>query len=403
MAAFEELHLIAPDRGGPHAARLERGRRAHARGGADRRARPQSRPRAPAVPGRRHARARGHAEPPRATAARAPARAGRPARRVGPRRPPGLGRVGAPRPGGARHLARHAAASWRTRWTCSSRRRRRRSPSSGAARSGPTRSPRCCWPGRRRGRRRRASSPLMQDLDKEAQRIVLTSRAGAGGGHGRALRPARAHDRRAGAEGRAGGPVRTVGVPWGRRVAGLQRPDGAARSDVAGGVDGGPGRHEAIAAAAGARASPRDGWSPATRPRRRRSSPSTCRRAERLRAAARRGRGGAAGASGHGALRRADRAAPPAAPAARVRSTRRRPRRPRGAARSSRALETGTPDRALLTLAPLFERHDPAAVAAALYELWTDRRRRRRAGRRCRTFPATAGCTWESARRTAPR
>jgi hypothetical protein len=36
-----------------------------------------------------------------------------------------------------------------------------------------------------------------------------------------------------------------------------------------------------------------------------------------------------------------------------------------------RALETGTPDRALLTLAPLFERHDPTAVAAALYELWT--------------------------------
>jgi ATP-dependent RNA helicase DeaD len=36
-----------------------------------------------------------------------------------------------------------------------------------------------------------------------------------------------------------------------------------------------------------------------------------------------------------------------------------------------RALETGAPDRALLTLAPLFERHDPAAVAAALYQLWT--------------------------------
>ena len=30
-----------------------------------------------------------------------------------------------------------------------------------------------------------------------------------------------------------------------------------------------------------------------------------------------------------------------------------------------------TPERALLTLAPLFERYDPAAVAAALYELWT--------------------------------
>jgi ATP-dependent RNA helicase DeaD len=36
-----------------------------------------------------------------------------------------------------------------------------------------------------------------------------------------------------------------------------------------------------------------------------------------------------------------------------------------------KALETGKPDRALLTLAPLFERHDPVAVAAALYELWT--------------------------------
>ena len=36
-----------------------------------------------------------------------------------------------------------------------------------------------------------------------------------------------------------------------------------------------------------------------------------------------------------------------------------------------RALETGAPERALLTLAPLFERYDPAAVAAALYDLWT--------------------------------
>ncbi len=36
-----------------------------------------------------------------------------------------------------------------------------------------------------------------------------------------------------------------------------------------------------------------------------------------------------------------------------------------------KALETGKPDRALLTLAPLFERHDAAAVAAALFDLWT--------------------------------
>lgn len=35
------------------------------------------------------------------------------------------------------------------------------------------------------------------------------------------------------------------------------------------------------------------------------------------------------------------------------------------------ALERGKPDRALLTLAPLFERYDPAGVAAALYQLWT--------------------------------
>lgn len=36
-----------------------------------------------------------------------------------------------------------------------------------------------------------------------------------------------------------------------------------------------------------------------------------------------------------------------------------------------RALEAGHPDHALLALAPLFERYDPAAVAAALFDLWT--------------------------------
>jgi ATP-dependent RNA helicase DeaD len=36
-----------------------------------------------------------------------------------------------------------------------------------------------------------------------------------------------------------------------------------------------------------------------------------------------------------------------------------------------RAIEQGKPDRGLLTLAPLFERYDPATVAAALFELWT--------------------------------
>ena len=37
----------------------------------------------------------------------------------------------------------------------------------------------------------------------------------------------------------------------------------------------------------------------------------------------------------------------------------------------TKAIEQGKPNRALLTLAPLFERHDPAAVAAALFDLWT--------------------------------
>jgi ATP-dependent RNA helicase DeaD len=36
-----------------------------------------------------------------------------------------------------------------------------------------------------------------------------------------------------------------------------------------------------------------------------------------------------------------------------------------------KAIEGGKSQRSLLTLAPLFERHDPAAVAAALYQLWT--------------------------------
>lgn len=35
-------------------------------------------------------------------------------------------------------------------------------------------------------------------------------------------------------------------------------------------------------------------------------------------------------------------------------------------------LESGTPTTGLLALAPLFERHDPSAVAAALYQLWLE-------------------------------
>jgi ATP-dependent RNA helicase DeaD len=37
----------------------------------------------------------------------------------------------------------------------------------------------------------------------------------------------------------------------------------------------------------------------------------------------------------------------------------------------ARAIETGRPEVSLTVLAPLFERYDPGAVAAALYQLWT--------------------------------
>jgi hypothetical protein len=45
-----------------------------------------------------------------------------------------------------------------------------------------------------------------------------------------------------------------------------------------------------------------------------------------------------------------------------------------GAARRAtiaHTIEERRPESALLTLAPLFERYDPAAVAAAVYQLWT--------------------------------
>ncbi len=40
-------------------------------------------------------------------------------------------------------------------------------------------------------------------------------------------------------------------------------------------------------------------------------------------------------------------------------------------AKLSQILEAGVPATGLLALAPLFERHDPSAVAAAMYQLWT--------------------------------
>ncbi|MGH7509189.1 MAG: DbpA RNA binding domain-containing protein [Gemmatimonadales bacterium] len=55
-----------------------------------------------------------------------------------------------------------------------------------------------------------------------------------------------------------------------------------------------------------------------------------------------------------------------------------------------KAIETGKPERALITLAPLFERHDPAAVAAALFELWTGAGAALPAAAAAADIPATA-------------
>ena len=187
---------------------------------------------------------------------------------------------------------------------------------------------------------------------------------------GRALRPARADPGRRRADAEPVGPVRTVTVPWSRRVAAL--------ADLVELLD--PtslviwtldrGLHDAITAGVWPRRTRRE-----RRDRRRAgaqapSSPSIC--------PTRRGsRSSWARASSCFWCRPAPRDTSSGSP---------HPRRPlrlpgaldaattAAAARRAaivRAIETGTPDRALLTLAPLFERHDPAAVAAALYELWT--------------------------------
>jgi len=212
-------------------------------------------------------------------------------------------------------------------------------------------------------------SSLMQDLGKEAQRIVLTCAPE------RAAALIERYARRAltlGAaalEGERAGRVRTVSVPWGRRVAAvsdlIELLDPA--SLVVWTAD--RGTHDAIAAATALR-EPEGrvitGDAPKAEvviafdlpnPSRLRQlaaagdvvllvPPGTERYVERLAAA-------------HRPLR-----IPGALDAATTAAAARR-------AAIVRALETGAPDRALLALAPLFERYDPAAVAAALYDLWT--------------------------------
>ncbi len=212
-------------------------------------------------------------------------------------------------------------------------------------------------------------SPLMQDLPKEAQRIVLTSAPE------RAADMVERYARRAltigtvESEGGTSGPVRTVSVPWGRRVAGL--------SDLMELLDptslvvwtADRASHDAIAAATALR-EPEGRVVTGDAPKAQVIIAFDLPSAEQLRQLV--GAGEVVLLAPPGTERYVERIAAP-----------RRPLRLPGALDAAttvaaarraaivRTLETGTPDRALLTLAPLFERHDPAAVAAALYELWT--------------------------------
>lgn len=211
-------------------------------------------------------------------------------------------------------------------------------------------------------------TPLMQDL-KDAQRVLLTSMPG------RVAGLVERYARRAltlgesAAPGEPAGPVRTVSVPWGRRIAAL--PDLLELLDPATvavwTVD--RSYHEAIAAAAALRA-PEGvvvaGDAPSAEVVVAFDLPDPVRLRQLV------GAGAVVLLVPPGTEAYVERIAAP-----------RRPIRLPGALDAAttlaaarraaivRTLETTPPERALLTLAPLFERHDPATVAAALFELWT--------------------------------
>jgi ATP-dependent RNA helicase DeaD len=211
--------------------------------------------------------------------------------------------------------------------------------------------------------------PLMQDLPKEAQRVVVTSQPGEAGA------VVERYARRAltlGApapDGEPVGPVRTVSVPWSRRLAAL--------SDIMELLDPASvavwtvdrGSHEAVAAAAGLRAPEGvavTGNAPAAGVVVAFDLPDAARLRQLVQA------GEVVLLVPPGTESYVERIAAPRRPlrlpgaldAATTEAATRR-------AAIARALEAGTPERALLTLAPLFERHDPSTVAAALFELWT--------------------------------
>jgi hypothetical protein len=212
-------------------------------------------------------------------------------------------------------------------------------------------------------------APLMQDLPKEAQRIICTAEAQRVGGLVERYARKALTVQASGLEGSPAGPVRTVGVPWARRVQLLgdlvELLDPV--SLVIWTVD--RSYHDAIGQTV-----------PLHQPEIRLTTGDAppagtivafdLPTGERLRQLLR---------AGEVVL-----LVPPGTESYVARMA--APRRPlqlpglidtvtsaAGGYRAAivKAIEAGKLDRSLLTLAPLFERHDPTAVAAALFELWT--------------------------------
>jgi ATP-dependent RNA helicase DeaD len=212
-------------------------------------------------------------------------------------------------------------------------------------------------------------TPLMQDLPKDTQRIIYTAESA------RVSDLAERYARKAltlqapGLEGSPAGPVRTVGVPWARRVQALgdlvELLDPT--SLVIWTVD--RSYHAAIAQAV-ALHEPEVRLATGDAPAAGTIIAFDLPTGERLRQLL---------GAGEVVL-----LVPPGTESyvARIAAPRRPLQLPgltdsvasaAGVQRSAivKAIEGGKLDRSLLTLAPLFERHDPAAVAAALFELWT--------------------------------
>jgi ATP-dependent RNA helicase DeaD len=214
-----------------------------------------------------------------------------------------------------------------------------------------------------------AITPLMQDLPKETQRVIFTAAAERVDAfierYARRALPARAP----GLDEGPTGPVRTVSAPWSRRVAAVadvvEMLDPA--SMVIWTVD--RGYHAAIAQAVGV-SEPELRLVTGDAPKAETVLAFDLPTGARLQQLAQAGEvvmlipPGAESYTRRIAKPQRPITLPGVVDAAASRASEQR-------AAIVRTLETGTPDRAILTLAPLFERHDPTAVAAALFELWS--------------------------------